>query len=120
YNARELLIEWVRSFGVTTVHTGHQPSALISGQTMIAKTFGNEVDDVVVVPEAMIAMTLGSDANAGQGRPPGTRAKQVAMFRAELIKALENSKKPDPPKDLRSAAFVQVIKREVPLLLTAQ
>src|SRR5215218_6374156 len=38
YNADERLIEWIRGFGVTTIHTGHQPSALISGQTMIAKT----------------------------------------------------------------------------------
>src|SRR6266576_4078163 len=35
YNARERLVEWLRTFGVTTVHTGHAPGALISGQTMI-------------------------------------------------------------------------------------
>ena len=40
YNSEEKLIEWVRGLGVTTIHTGHQPSALISGQTMIAKTVG--------------------------------------------------------------------------------
>jgi imidazolonepropionase-like amidohydrolase len=119
YNAGETLIAWVRSFGVTTIHTGHQPSALVSGQTMIAKTWGKEVDDAVIVPEAMIAVTLGSDANAGQGKSPGTRAKQVALLRAELIKAQENAKKTDAPKDLRSVAFVSVIKREVPLLITA-
>ena len=38
YNARERLIEWVRRFGVTTVHTGHGPGALVSGETMIAHT----------------------------------------------------------------------------------
>jgi imidazolonepropionase-like amidohydrolase len=36
YNARERLVGWVREFGVTTIHTGHGPSALISGQTLIA------------------------------------------------------------------------------------
>ena len=40
YNAEEKLIEVVRQYGVTTIHTGHQPSALVSGQTMIAKTIG--------------------------------------------------------------------------------
>lgn len=119
YNADEKLIEWVRSFGVTTIHTGHQPSALISGQTLIAKTWGKEVDDAVIVPEAMIAVTLGTAANAGQGKSPGTRAKQVALLRAELIKAQENIKKTDQPKDPRSVAFMQIIKREVPLLITA-
>ena len=119
YNAEEKLIEWVRSFGVTTIHTGHQPSALISGQTMIAKTVGKDVDEATIVPTAMIAVTLGRDALAGQGKSPGTRAKEAAMLRAELIKALENSKKSDPPKDLKSEIMVRVIKRELPLLITA-
>jgi len=119
YNAEEKLIEWVRQFGVTTIHTGHQPSALVSGQTMIAKTVGKDVDEATLVPTAMIAVTLGSDALAGQGKSPGTRAKEAAMLRAELIKAQENVKKSDPPKDLRSQILMSVIKREIPLLITA-
>ncbi len=119
YNAHEKLIEWVREFGVTTIHTGHQPSALISGQTMIAKTTGRNVDEATIIPTAMIAVTLGNAANAGAGRSPGTRAKQIAMLRAELIKALDNSKKTDAPKDLKSIAMVSVIKREIPLLINA-
>ena len=119
YNADEKLIEWVRQFGVTTIHTGHQPSALISGQTMIAKTVGKDVDEATLVPTAMIAVTLGSDALAGQGKSPGTRAKEAAMLRAELIKAQENVKKTDAPKDLRSEIMMRVIKREIPLLITA-
>src|SRR5512141_2837923 len=59
YNSEEKLIEWVRSFGVTTIHTGHQPSALVSGQTMIAKTVGKDIDEVTIVPTAMIVVTLG-------------------------------------------------------------
>jgi len=119
YNAEEKLIEWVRQFGVTTIHTGHQPSALVSGQTMIAKTIGKDVDEATLVPTAMVAVTLGSDALAGQGKSPGTRAKEAAMLRAELIKAQENAKKTDAPKDLRSQIMMSVIKREIPLLITA-
>ena len=119
YNAEEKLIEWVRSFGVTTIHTGHQPSALISGQTMIAKTTGKNVEEATLVPLAMVAVTLGDSANAGQGRSPGTRAKQAAMLRGELIKAQENAKKTDPPKDLKSDIMMKVMRREVPLMITA-
>lgn len=119
YNAEERLIEWVRGFGVTTIHTGHQPSALISGQTMIAKTTGRNVDEAMIVPVAMIAVTLGQGGIAGTGKSPGTRAKQIAMLRAELIKALENSKKTDAPRDLKSEILMRVIRREVPLLITA-
>lgn len=120
YNAEEKLVEWVRQFGVTTIHTGHQPSALISGQTMVAKTWGKNVDEATIVPTAMIAVTLGNAANAGAGRSPGTRAKQVAMLRAELIKAQENAAKTDKPKDLKSVIMMRVILREVPLLITAE
>lgn len=120
YNAEERLIEWVRGFGVTTIHTGHQPSALVSGQTMIAKTWGKNVDEATIVPTAMIAVTLGGAANAGQGKSPGTRAKQVSMLRAELIKAQENAAKTDKPKDQKSVIMMRVINREVPLLITAE
>ena len=119
YNAEEKLIEVVRQYGVTTIHTGHQPGALASGQTMIAKTVGKNVDEATMVPVAMIAVTLGPGANAS-GRSPGTRAKQASMLRAELIKAQENEAKADKPKDLRSQIMARVIKGEVPLLVTAE
>ena len=78
--AEEKLVEWVRGLGVTTIHTGHQPSALISGQTMIAKTVGRNVDEATIVPTAMVAVTLGQDGLAGQGKSPGTRAKRRRCF----------------------------------------
>lgn len=119
YNAEEKLIEVVRQYGITTIHTGHQPGALASGQTMIAKTWGKNVDEATIVPTAMIAVTLGPSANAS-GRSPGTRAKQASMLRAELIKAQENEAKTDKPKDLRSQIMARVIRREIPLLVTAE
>ena len=119
YNAQEKLIETIRQYGVTTIHTGHQPGALSSGQTMIAKTIGNTVDEATLVQTAMIALTLGPGANAS-GRSPGTRSKQAAMLRAELIKAQENEAKTDKAKDLKSLILSRVIKREIPLLVTAE
>lgn len=116
YNAQETLIEWVRQFGVTTIHTGHQPSALVPGQTMIAKTFGRTVEEATLVPTAMVAVTLGDSAIAGQGRSPGTRAKQVAMLRAELIKA-GNYK--GEPRDLKQEMWKKVLTGELRLLVTA-
>lgn len=116
YNAEETLIRWVSQFGVTTIHTGHQPSALVSGQTMIAKTFGRTVEQTTLVPTAMIAVTLGDSAIASGGRPPGTRAKQIAMLRSELLKA-GNYK--GEPRDLKAEMWKKVIDREIPLLVTA-
>ena len=89
YNPREELVRWLRSHGVTTIHTGHGPGALVSGGTMIAKTVGETADEAVIVPDAMIAVTLGPEAYAAAGRAPGTRAKEVALLRQELIRAQE-------------------------------
>lgn len=127
YDPRERLVDWLRSYGVTTIHTGHSPNALISGQTMIAKTSGDTIDEVVIVPKAMIAATLGPAAYGEGGKAPGTRPKEVAMLRSWLLKAQQYSAKMDdadadkrPDRDLRLEALAAVIRGETPLLITAQ
>lgn len=129
YNARERLIAWVREFGVTTLHTGHGPLALVSGQTMVTKTRGDSVDKAVIVPRAMLAATLGDAARADGGKAPGTAAKQLAMLREALIGADEYRKKIAdaagdatklPARDLRKEALVDVLEKRAPLLVTAQ
>lgn len=119
YNAREELVAWVRSLGVTMIHTGHAPSALISGQTMIAKTVGDNVDEATLVPTAMIAVTIGQAAMNSGGKPPGTSAKQAAMLREMLIKASSYGKKEDSPRDLKMEMMKKVLDKEIPLLVTA-
>ena len=89
YNAREELIGWLRQHGVTTIHTGHGPGALVSGGTMVAKTTGDTAEAAVIVPDAMIAVTLGESGLAEGGRSPGTRAKALAVLRQELVRARE-------------------------------
>ncbi|HEY6553228.1 MAG TPA: amidohydrolase family protein [Vicinamibacteria bacterium] len=134
YNPADRLVGWVRGFGVTTVHTGHGPGALVSGQTMIVKTRGRDVETDTLVPFAMVAATLGEGARSREeGKAPGTRAKAIALLRAELIKAQEYSKKlagagkapaddkdkgKEPERSLRLEALAQVLKGDVPLLAT--
>ena len=124
YNPREPLIEWVRGFGVTTVHTGHAPGALISGQTLIAKTRGDTLDEAVIRPFAMLAATFGDEALRDGKEVPGTRAKAVALLRQELLEARAHAKKLEgdepPTRDLRLEALGQVLAGEVPLMVTAQ
>lgn len=133
YNARERLIEWVRGFGVTTIHTGHAPGALVSGQTMIAKLRGDTVEEAVIVESAMIAATLSSPPGEGRGRGgggeakgPGTRARAAALLRQALLDAKtwqekrdRASEKETPDRKLRHEAFGRVLSREIPLLVTA-
>ena len=126
YDPQERLVEWVRRFGVTTMHTGHGPGALISGQTMIVKTRGANVDAATVVPAAMVAATLGDSARGADGKSPGNRAKMVAMLRGEMVAAQEYAKKweapekgKEPARSLKLDMLVRVLRKEVPLLVTA-
>lgn len=126
YNPREQLVTWIREFGVTTVHTGHGPGELISGQTCIVKTTGNTVEAATVRPVAMVAATLASSARKDGPKAPGTRAKMMSLLRQELIDAAryrDQMAKPEvserPARDLRKEALVQVLDRKVPLLVTA-
>lgn len=126
YNSRDPLVDYVRSFGVTTLHTGHAPGSLISGQTMVVKTFPASLEQAVLKPEAMIAATLGSGATSGEkGKAPGTRSKAVAMLRAELLKAQDYVRKqalPDvdkrPARDLHLEALGRTLSGVQPLLIT--
>jgi imidazolonepropionase-like amidohydrolase len=139
YNAKEELIDWVRSFGVTTLHTGHAPGELISGQTFIVKTTGQTVEAATIVPARAVAVTLSADAQKSGAQSPGTRAKMISMLRSQFVKAREYlqkrealSKLPDkdadkdqekdkepPPRDLELEVLGQVLKGELALLITA-
>ena len=132
YDGRDRLVGYIRGFGVTTIHTGHGPGVLISGQTMIAKTAYDNVERATIVPLAMVAATLGEGARAETGKSPGTRAKMIAMLREEFIKAQEYTKKREKPatdkdkdkdkeppaRELRMEMLARLVKGEVPLLVT--
>lgn len=126
YNSRDALVDYVRSFGVTTLHTGHAPGSLISGQTMVVKTYPPSLDQALILPESMIAATLGAGATSGEkGKSPGTRAKAMAMLRAELLKAQDYVRKqvvPDlekhPARDLHLETLGRALSGKQPLLIT--
>jgi len=126
YNAREPLVAWVREHGVTTLHTGHGPGALVAGETMIVKTRGETVDEAVLVPRAMLAATLAESAlTEEEGKSPGTRGKAVAMLRQRLVAAQEYlgkraSADEETGRDLALESLGRVLEGEIPLLLTAE
>ena len=125
YNPHEILVKVVRDYGVTTIHTGHGVGALISGQTMVAKTkFGPSVESVTIQPVSMLAMTL--ESSVGRNfTSPGTSAKQMAMIRTELLKAQAYVKKQSdkdeskrPEKDLKMETLSKLLKGEIKALIT--
>ena len=119
YNAREDLIDVLRNRGVTTVHTGHGPGAVISGQTMIVKTTGSTVGEAIVDSTTALAMTIGSGIRSNFDSP-GTRSKAIAMLRQQLIEAQEYMDgDDDQPRDLGKEALVKLLNGDIYALITA-
>jgi imidazolonepropionase-like amidohydrolase len=122
YNPQEELVAFVRSLGVTTVHTGHAPGALVSGQTATFTTHGRTVDDALRDSLTAVAMTLGPQAGQ-RFESPGTRAKSVAMLRSTLLDAQAYVEKQDAgdevDRDLGMEILAKVLRGEVPALITA-
>ncbi|WP_376690602.1 amidohydrolase family protein [Wenzhouxiangella sp. EGI_FJ10409] len=126
YNPREKLVSWQREHGVTTLHTGHGPGEVISGQMLIAKSAGDTVDAAVVRPYSALAATLGEGATRHDRSSPGNRSKAVAILREKLYAAQEYRDKREsaeegkaPGRDLGLDALVEVLSGEVPLIIEA-
>ena len=128
YNPDGTLVEWLRGFGVTTLHTGHGPGAVVSGQTMVVKTVGRTADAAVIVPQAMVAANLGPWALAEGSGSPGTRAKQIALLRQALLDARQGAEvasgkdddgDDDAPASLATRVMRDVLARRLPLMVTA-
>lgn len=122
YNANDELVAWLRGYGVTTVHTGHGPGALASGQTMVVKTRGDDVGEALVDSATMVAFTLGRSV-ASNYRTPGSRARGVSMLRTEFLKAREYERKlkaGGQARDLKLEALVEVLNGRRPALFTVQ
>ena len=137
YNAREMLVGYLRGFGITTLHTGHGPGALVSGQTMIVKTRGDDVGEALVDTTTMLAFTLGPQVTS-TFRNAGTRARGIALLRAELQKAREYDRRRRGgagasggggnrgggeggagARDLGLEMLARLLNRELPALVTA-
>ena len=118
YNPREELVTFVRQLGITTVHTGHAPGALVSGQTATFSTTGGTVGEALRDSITTVAFTLGPDAQA-RFESPGTRGKGVAMLRQELLAAQAKMDDEGPTTDLGHATLQRVLRGEVPALITA-
>jgi imidazolonepropionase-like amidohydrolase len=123
YNPREDLVDFLLGFGVTTIHTGHAPGALASGQTMIVKT-GGRYADAIIDSSKMVVFTLGPRVTSNF-TSPGTRSKSIAMLRSDFLKAREYANRrshsdPErrPSPDINLETLARVLNRELTALFT--
>ena len=123
YDPTEDLVTWLRDLGITTVHTGHAPGALASGQTMVVKTHGNNVGEAIVDSVTSVAMTLGPSVSSNYGTP-GSRAKGASELRQELHRAQEYLEEREDnggsSSNIRQEILADVLEGEVAATITAQ
>lgn len=119
YNPRERLVDWLREHGITTIHTGHGPGEVVSGQTLIAKTRGGTVDAAVIEPSYGLSVTLGPGATEHGRSSPGNRSKAVALLRSKLIEAQAWAAREDADRDLAMEALAEVLAGDRPMIVDA-
>ncbi len=123
YNAREFLVGYLKEHGITTIHTGHGPGAVISGQMMLVKPTGTTIDQALVQDGTMLSMTLGSGVRRNFSSP-GTRSKAVAVLRQELIRAQDYAQRRADGEtngtDLKSEVMADLIDGKVTALVHVQ
>ena len=121
YNPREPLIDYVRSYGVTTVHATPGDLNLIAGQGSVFKTAGDSVGEAVLKPVASMVFNLGENPKMTYGardQAPGTRMASAAMIRQALYDARHYADGDDEKVDLAKAALAKVVEGETPALFT--
>lgn len=125
YNPLEKLVDWLQSFGITTINTGHAPGALVSGQTFTVKTKGSTVNEAMIDSISTVAFTLGPSVGRNFTKP-GSRSKGIAMLRQELLKAEEYNKKMNssdaskkPERNLKLEVLSLILNKKIPAMITA-
>jgi len=124
YNPREILVDYVNSLGVTTLHVGPGRSNPIAGQSAIVKTHGDSLEQVAVSRRAAMIFNLGEQPKAAYGannKTPSTRMATVGLIRQALSGAenyrlaKQNARQKGRPHkyDMKHEAMLDVLDRKL-------
>jgi len=126
-NPQDRTFEEARNGGVTSCASGPGSANIIGGQFAAIKTYGNNIDDMII--KAPIAMKCAFGENpkriySEKKQMPYTRMAIASELRIALAKAFEykaklEAAKEDPSKkptfDFKMMALQPVVNREIPL-----
>ncbi len=110
------------SAGVVLVFTGPGSGNVIGGQSLLMRTYGKTVEDMVLINPVGVKCAFGENPKrvySSQHRLPSTRMGTAKAFRETLAKVKEYIKarkgKKKPPFDLNMEALVPVFEHKLPL-----
>ena len=116
YNPHDSLVEWVRGYGVTTLHVGPSPGSPVGGRTLLTHTLGGSVDEVAIIEDGFVVFSLGEPAKRSRSRSgPRSRMGSAAIVRQMLYEAKQYQSRQRlpladrPPLDLGLQALVELL-----------
>lgn len=112
--------------GVTCVQVDPGSANIIGGETLVMKTWGTVVDDMVVLRPSGMKAALGENPKRVYGadrKMPTTRMGNAATMRKALAAAKDYLRKKEEAKDpekapalnLKHEALIPVLKKQIPL-----
>jgi imidazolonepropionase-like amidohydrolase len=124
FNPHEPLIDYVRSYGVTTMQVTPGDLNPIAGQAAIVKPVLVRSDAHVLREPSAMVFNLGEKPKAvhgGQDRAPGTRMATAALIRQALLDTRHYSAEPaaDRKADLKLEALARVLAGDMPAVFIA-
>jgi len=140
FNPREKLLEYINTYGVTTVQAAPGISNPVAGQAGIFKTVGPKTigltaDQLAVRSVSAIVFNLGESPKRAYGKdnkPPTTRMMIAAIIRKSLVDAQSYQKKwadwnasekkeptKRPAQDLKLEAVSRALRGEIPAIFNA-
>lgn len=108
--------------GVTAAFTGPGSANVIGGESIVVKTAGRVVDEMVVRQPAGLKIAFGENPKrvyGGKSKMPSTRMGTAALLRETLVQAQNYRQKlaqdSKTERDLRLEPVVKVLNKEIPL-----
>lgn len=109
--------------GITSAMIGPGSANVVGGSFAFVKTFGRNIDEMVVKSPAAMKVAFGENPKVNYGdqnKSPATRMAIAAMLREELYKAVSYYKKVQKgiepwERDFRYECWIPVLRGEIPL-----
>lgn len=109
--------------GITSAMVGPGSSNVVGGSFSFIKTYGRNIDDMVVLSPAAMKVAFGENPKvnySGMGKSPSTRMAIAAMLREELFKARKYYEKKcagmkGEEEDFRYECWLPVFEKRIPL-----
>ncbi len=104
--------------GITTVATGPGSANVMGGTFFALKTYGHNVDKMVVKDPVAMKIAFGENPKKYHTKSNNTRMQVAASIREMLNKTIDYMKN-DRPYDAKLESLIPVIKKEIPFKIHA-